>query len=170
MGRHTIADRVAHGNHSSRGFRRNKEEQTMADSTSVPASNKRPRQSEEPSKSEEQFRKAGNGILRRAGDGSEKTFQRRWRTHFGVSPLICAHIWDNLLEPETLPQGFTKERFLWGLMLLKMYNKEAANCSLAGGVDEQTWRTWAWAVVYEIAHLEPMVVCMFPLYLQLTML
>ena len=47
---------------------------------------------------------------------------------------------------------------LWGLMFLKIYASEGVLATLAGGVDEKTFRKWAWRFVDAIADLEDDVV------------
>ena len=50
------------------------------------------------------------------------------------------------------------EGYLWGLLLLMCYNKTSVNCSLASGVDEDTFCKWSWWFVYQISFLEEKVV------------
>ena len=44
--------------------------------------------------------------------------------------------------------------FFGGLLLLKIYPKESAACSLVGGYDKQRWREWSWFFVDAIFQLE----------------
>lgn len=57
-----------------------------------------------------------------------------------------------------MPEGATKERHLWALILLKSYDTDEVNAARVGGVDEGTFRKWAFWFVNEISHLEPEVV------------
>jgi hypothetical protein len=43
-------------------------------------------------------------------------------------------------------------------MLLKCYSNEEVNCTYASGVDEQTFRKWAWFFIDQISFLESEVV------------
>jgi hypothetical protein len=107
----------------------------------------------------ETFEEIGRKIMNRSAGGSSLTEDRRFREHFGSTSEICAHVWDNLLEHEFLPVGSRKEHVLWALMLLKQYSEpESVHCSRVGGVDEKTWRKYAWDFVDEIAALESKVV------------
>lgn len=106
----------------------------------------------------DEFLQLGLAMMQRSSSGSSLISDRRFRSHFGVTPDICAHVWDQLLDPTTLPAGASKKHLLWGLMFLMMYAKEAGNSSMAGGVDESTFRRWAWIFVYEVSWLEGEVV------------
>lgn len=43
-------------------------------------------------------------------------------------------------------------------MFLKIYETEETMCTLAGGVDDDTFRKWAWLFIEAIASLKPFVV------------
>ena len=88
-------------------------------------------------------------------EGSALTHDRRFRSNFGTSPEGCAAIW-NLLDPYTTitTKGLSPKHLLWALMFLKVYAKESIHCSMAGGVDEKTFRKWVWLFIYEISFLE----------------
>ena len=60
-----------------------------------------------------------------------------------------------MIDP--VPGGQPKH-LLWALMLLKLYAAESVLRTLAGGVDEKTYRKWAWLYVYEISDLQYKVV------------
>ena len=124
----------------------------------LPPSAKRIRQ-EEGSSAEKEFLEVGMEMMQRRSGGSAQTSERRFRSHFGVSPKVCAHVWENLLDIAILPTGAEQKHFLWGLMLMMLYVTESVNASMAGGVDESTFRQWAWLFVYEISFLESKVVC-----------
>jgi hypothetical protein len=105
-----------------------------------------------------EFEQLGMAIMNRGNDGgSSQTRDRRFRSHFGATPEICAHVWD-LLDPTTLPRDAEKKHLLWALMFLMLYKTESVHCSLAGGVDEKTFRSWAFLFVYEVSLLEGTVV------------
>ena len=105
----------------------------------------------------QQFVAIGNDLMNRSGDGSSDTFARRFKSHFGTRPEICADIWLRL-DPPSLPAGAKIVHLLWALMLLKVYATESVNCSVVGGVDEQTWRYWSWFFVDAVSQLEPDIV------------
>lgn len=110
----------------------------------------------------EGFIEIGSGIMNRFPNGSQKVFLERWTSFFNAEPEVVAHAWSLLIEDE----GFAEELFidpaylLWALMLLKMYSTEPV---LAGmlGVDEDTFRKWAWYFIEEVSYLEPEVVSFF---------
>ena len=128
----------------------------MADSkAAAPQSSKRAR-GPEMSKTEEELRSNGLAIMNRenARNLGEIAFLRRWKQFFGISPKICAHIWDNHLEePETLEVGAERKHLLWALLFLRKYLSESINCALVGCLDEGTFRRWSWVFVDEIAYL-----------------
>jgi len=122
---------------------------------------KRSRETEGPSQTEAAIIDAANKIMHRSGYGSETLFDRRFRSHFGVSTQVAAFVWDLLQVHGDLPsedEGATMERYLWGLMLMMCYCTEDVNCTLASGVDEQTFRAWAWFFVDHISFLDAEVV------------
>jgi hypothetical protein len=57
-----------------------------------------------------------------------------------------------------MPRGATKERFLWGLLLLKTYGTTKAMASRCG-CDKDTIRKWAWFFLEEHSFLEDLMVC-----------
>jgi hypothetical protein len=88
---------------------------------------------------------------------STATEDRRFRELFGCGPIVALTLW-NLIMVETMVPGSTVVHMLWALMLMKTYAKETTLCSLAGGVDEKTFRDWSWPLVRAIADLEPLIV------------
>jgi len=87
----------------------------------------------------------------------------RFTDMFGTSPAVVAWIWNRLKPYETLdePGRMEPKHMLWGLLLMKVYGKEEQMLALAGGVDNKTFRKWAWLFVDAIASLEPEVVSSF---------
>ena len=59
-----------------------------------------------------------------------------------------------LRRTDLVPAGGTFEHLLWTLMF--MWTKPL--CSLAGGINPETFWTWTWASIDAIASLEPLVV------------
>ena len=76
------------------------------------------------------------------GGGSSQTQDHQFCSHFGVTPKICAHVWD-LLDPIMLPRDAEKKYLLWALMFVMLYKTEIVHCMLAGGVDGKTFYSWA---------------------------
>ena len=103
---------------------------------------------------ESHFHDEGNKIMNNSQRLGTKAAEQRFRSHFGTSPAICAILWQMI---ETVPGGKPKH-LLWGLMLLKLYCAERVLRTLAGGVDERTFRKWAWTYVYEVSDLQYRVV------------
>jgi hypothetical protein len=102
---------------------------------------------------------AANTILRRTDRGSSLVFERRFRAHFGVSSFVASQCWELLVQQEhqDLTELHSIDRYLWALMLLMNYDTEEVNCTKASGVDEQTFRRWAWDFVERVAELESVV-------------
>ena len=65
-----------------------------------------------------------------------------------------------------MPGGGIFEHLLWTLMFMKIYGEQNPLCSLAGGINPETYLTWTWAFIDAIASLEPLVVSLFLLCLQ----
>jgi len=65
-----------------------------------------------------------------------------------------------MLDPyNAVPEkGVVPEHLLWALMFMKVYGKESMHCTMAGAVDEKTFRKWVWIFVLEISYLESEVV------------
>ena len=76
---------------------------------------------------------------------------RRFRTAFGCCSRVCSLAWLLVVDGWTnRPKQATKIWFLWALSLLKTYDTEAnmaSNC----GVDEKTFRKWAWFFIQELS-------------------
>ena len=95
---------------------------------------------------------------------------RRFRSGFGCSSIVCAKAWLLLVHDwEDRPRGLTKIRFLWALSLLKSYNTEN-NMSGDCGCDEKTFRYWCWLIIQELADRVPEIVStlIIFLFLQIT--
>jgi hypothetical protein len=107
-----------------------------------------------------EFTGIGSRLLR--GDrreGSAVTMERRFRAWFGASATVAAKAWTLLTGVNGWERpAEAKEKFLWALMLLKRYETEENLAASAGGVDEKTYRKWAWFFVDMLSYLEPDVV------------
>lgn len=80
---------------------------------------------------------------------SKLTGYRKFRTFFGISPEVCAILWEKM---HNKPPGSEPKHFLWCLFYLKNYNKEHVNATVAH-VDEKTFRSWTWRYVKLLAEL-----------------
>ena len=122
-------------------------------------------------KTEAEISAAANRMLHRSSSGSDMLYERRFRAHFGVSPQVAARTWDLLQSRgDPQPDEATIDRFLWGLLLLMVYDVEQVNCTHAAGVDEQTFREWSWHFIDAISYLEADVVGLFACFLSLSAL
>ena len=89
---------------------------------------------------------------------STMTEEAQFREFFGCGPIVFLKLW-NLYEREGVtPDGGTIEHLLWMLFYLKMYPTLGACCSLAGGVDRNTFTKWTTLFIEAGALLEGCVV------------
>jgi hypothetical protein len=76
------------------------------------------------------------------------------------------------MTSQPMVHGTLQNHMLWGILFMKVYAKETALCSLAGGVDEKTFRKWVWPVIYLISAMNSFVashwlcVLMYVLHMQ----
>ena len=98
----------------------------------------------------ETFALASQPLLCIGDSGPSRTDAVRFRSMFGVSTTVCALTW-NLIGREK-PRGSRPIHLLWALLFLNGYASETQNSSLAG-VDEKTFRKWAWSFVGLIANI-----------------
>jgi hypothetical protein len=89
---------------------------------------------------------------------SLQTEDIEFRELFGCGVLVFLSLWELLVTNDAVPDGGTIKHLLWTLMFLKVYAKQATLCSLAGGVDKETYRKWCWLFIEAIAGLESHVV------------
>ena len=110
--------------------------------------------------SPEVFKIAGQVMMNSTTTNTESsTFQRRWRSMFGASPLVCCKLWVLLArfrKHMTRPQH---KHLLWALMFLRKYSNDHDLANTAAGgwddaVDEKTFRKWIWLFVEAISFLE----------------
>lgn len=102
----------------------------------------------------------GNDMIKRRAmlPTATETDIQRFRSVFGTSPQICSYLWDMCSYHTDLPKDSHPKHLLWSLMFLKLYRSESAHTSIAGGVDEKTFRKWSWILVSAISFLVPYVV------------
>jgi hypothetical protein len=101
--------------------------------------------------SAEMFWSIGSNIIKHHSNNSLNTGLRRFKSFYGVSPLICQTVW-NLLNANKLPSGSKPLHLLWTLIFLKQYNSEHVNHAITGA-DEKTFRKWVWIFIELIADL-----------------
>ena len=87
---------------------------------------------------------------RQKSNRSELTELRRFKALFGVSPLVCTVLWNKIGRSK--PKKSSPTHLLWALLFLRVYSNEHTNRALTG-VDEKTFRTWAWRFVCAISKL-----------------
>jgi hypothetical protein len=95
----------------------------------------------------------------RQGRVKMETNVRRFTSHYGSSPLVCAAIWEDLLTT-TIPDARISQRmdpanFFLGMYYLKEYPTEE---KLAGSFKtcEKTTRKWAWYFASKLQALKEM--------------
>ena len=82
----------------------------------------------------------------------------RFHAVFGCqSPVALVLSGMVLTEPMVVP-GATAVHMMWALMFLKVSGNETTMSTMAG-VDEKTFRKWAWVLIEAISDLESSVVC-----------
>ena len=67
-------------------------------------------------------------IMKHKSSKTTKTFQQRWRAHFGISKKVCRIVW-TIVEVTVVTQ---LEHLLWILLFLKIYPKDNVACSMVG--------------------------------------
>jgi hypothetical protein len=85
---------------------------------------------------------------------SEDKRLRIFKGHFGLSPVHTAMLWillgeNNWFISKSEPNP---QHLLWALLLLKQYSTEIVLAGKAG-VDEKTFRKWAWHYIEGISKL-----------------
>jgi len=63
-----------------------------------------------------------------------------------------------------VPSGASFLHLLWGLLFLKVYATESILCGIVGGVDEKTFREWAWLMVEKMAALKTRIVSVVAIF------
>ena len=86
------------------------------------------------------------------------TEETQFITFFGCPVGVSITLWALLDGHEYIPDGGRLEHMLWSLMFLKTYSKSAVLCSLARGVDKDTYMNWVWQFLESIVLLQEFVV------------
>lgn len=96
------------------------------------------------------FFSLGRVLMNCSESVSLSVFLRRFKSNFGITPLVCAVTWNQFHE---VPTGAQPVHFLWSLLLLKTYGTESHLRSILN-VDEKTLRKWVKIFVRLIADLK----------------
>lgn len=96
------------------------------------------------------FIKLGNKYTKSSLTRSAAIALRRFKAHFGVTPIVCSIIWEHIKNE--LPPGAEAKHLLWTLLFLKTYVDEHNRHSLFGA-DEKTIRKWTWIFIKHLSEL-----------------
>jgi hypothetical protein len=103
------------------------------------------------------FLHLGRSIMKMHCKLADATEKARFHASFGTSPEVCSVLWEMLDPREEIDRYALPQHLLWALMFLKLYCSERVNRMIVG-VDEDTFRKWAWLFVEAISYLEDSVV------------
>lgn len=82
---------------------------------------------------------------------------RRFRSIFGCSPLVCSIIFQMIVQNDLAPDCFTATYLTMGLLFLKVYASETIHAGIAS-VSEKTFRECSLIAVTAISDLYFLVV------------
>jgi hypothetical protein len=102
-----------------------------------------------PAISPDKFYREGQKMITRSSVDN-LSGQRRFLSHYGVSPQIVSILWDSILL--NLPPKCCSIHLLWCLLFLKVYASEAILSSIVG-TNEKKYREHVWPVMRAIAAL-----------------
>ena len=77
-----------------------------------------------------------------------------FRSYFGTSPVICAILWQMIVDAEPLKRGAMKGHLLWALVFLKVYANKSALCALVGLPNKKTFCKWTKYMINQISWLK----------------
>lgn len=97
------------------------------------------------------FLNIGCSYVKHNINGSRITGYRRFRAFFGVDPIVCSIVWEQLKNDR--PPRSKPKHLMWALMFLKIYTTENVFRGIVG-VDEKTWRKWIWIFIDLMASLK----------------
>ena len=92
------------------------------------------------------------------------TDEAQFNAHFGITPYVCAYIWQALSAKILIPRHGCKMHLLWAFLFLKLYSTDTVLAALAG-TTPVTFRRWSMAFVDATARLKPFVVSPFYFFL-----
>ena len=101
---------------------------------------------------------SNDSLLFHRKKGTVQSEERMFRQYFGCGILVCLNLWCALVESDSVPVSGTMSHLLWTLMFLRVYAKERVLCTLAGGVNRNTFSKWTWLFIDAIVRLESQVV------------
>lgn len=96
------------------------------------------------------FLKLGTRYTNSKSSQSYKMKLRRFKSFFGVTPLVCSLVWFRIKNDA--PADSHPKHLLWGLLFLKQYSNEHIRRSILDA-DEKTIRKWTWIFVKLISDM-----------------
>lgn len=97
------------------------------------------------------FFKLGNVYTETKWTTSQYAALRRFKSFFGVTPIVCSLIWDRIKH--NVPNGGERKHLLWCLSFLKQNAVEHYRRSIFRA-DEKTIRKWTWIFVELLSNLD----------------
>lgn len=97
------------------------------------------------------FLKLGNVYTDTKSASSQYVALRRFKSFFGITPLICSLIWNKI--EQAVPSGGAPKHLLWSLCFLKQYSVEHTRRAIFHA-DEKTIRKWTWIFVELLSELD----------------
>ena len=101
-----------------------------------------------PKLSPQVFLNAAKDVIKSAAGVSLFTETQRFKSLFGISPLVCSKAW-NLLRA-TIDDSSRPVHFLWALLFLKTYATNKVLRALTRS-DEKTLRKWTWYFIEKLS-------------------
>lgn len=98
----------------------------------------------------ETFIKLGNTYTDSSMTRSTSVALRRFKSFFGVTPIVCSIIWEKLSDE--LPPLAEPKHLLWTLLFLKQYGNEHTRRAIVRA-DEKTIRKWTWIFVELLSNM-----------------
>lgn len=96
------------------------------------------------------FLNIGSKYTKTASKENDNTRLRRYKSFFGVTPLVCFIVWQKLKNEA--PSGSHPKHLLWCLNFLKQYTVDHTRKAIFEA-DEKTVRKWTWIFVKLISDL-----------------
>lgn len=96
------------------------------------------------------FLQLGNIYTKSSLTRSANIALRRFKSFFGVTPIVCSIIWEKLTDE--LPAGAEPKHLLWSLLFLKQYSNEHNRRSIVNA-DEKSIRKWTWIFVELLSNM-----------------
>lgn len=87
------------------------------------------------------MKSVANKILGFNGNVSKFSFNRKFRSNFGVSLRVATKTWNSLVVQKLLPAKAHPKHILWMCAFLKTYNTENVYATWYG-VGEKCFRKW----------------------------